>query len=187
MTDSEIISGIAARDHRAFDYLYDTFKRPFIGFLRLNYGVRQSDALDIFQDACAALYNNVVTGRLTAALLKDATLKTYLFAVGKKILMNMRRKRQTDIVFDTDRALKEGDAICEEDDSKQERLALIRRSVKMLKPPCDKLLNLKIWRGLSSKEIADEMGYSNENSAKTQVHKCRQKLINYVKSEFNRL
>ena len=93
MTDREIIRKIAEGDIRAFEHIYLAYRQQFVSFLWRSQGVGRQDALDIFQEACAALYNNIVSGRLTAELLRDATLKTYLFAVGKKILMNRRRKQ----------------------------------------------------------------------------------------------
>ena len=183
MSDSDIIAGIAEGDKRTFEDLYWRHRRPFVSYLRHSQGVSTEDALDIYQDACAALHNNIVTGRLTPESLEGATLKTYLFAVGTKILFNRRRKKQTDILFDTEAALKTGETLADDDPDHQERLAVIRLCVKQMKSPCKELLSLRLWTGLSSAEIAARMNYSSDRSAITQVSKCRQKLISYVKSQ----
>jgi DNA-directed RNA polymerase specialized sigma24 family protein len=57
-----------------------------------------------------------------------------------------------------------------------ERNKAIRETVNKMDKPCAPLLIAFYWEGYSMDEIANNLGYSNANSAKTQKNKCMNKL-----------
>ena len=56
------------------------------------------------------------------------------------------------------------------------RTAALRKSFVQLTERCQKILNLRIVHGLSMPDIAETLGLSNANSAKTAKNKCLNRL-----------
>ena len=175
--DRLLIARIAEGDLRAFEQVYSRYRNPFIRLMMHEFGVKtRDDALDLFQEVCAALYNNASSGRLTADSLDKATLKTYLNQIGKYILFSKRRKRQPPLVYDTEAVLAfEGDDV-PYDKEIDDKLFVIRATVNAMPMPCSKLLDLVCFEGKSHKEVAVLMNYASPDTVKTQRSRCMQRL-----------
>ena len=63
----------------------------------------------------------------------------------------------------------------------QEREHIIRSLVEQLGAPCAPLLIGFLWKNKSMNELAQELGYSSADSAKTQKSKCMNKVKTFVK------
>ena len=70
------ISEIVGGNMNAFDELYKSYRMQFLIYCRINHGLGQDDAIDLYQDVCAALLNNIKTGRLKEESLPDSSLRT---------------------------------------------------------------------------------------------------------------
>lgn len=64
--------------------IYREYRKEFLSWAYNNYGAGEDDALDSFQDAMIILYKNVREGKLTDL---QSSLKTYLFSIGKNVLL----------------------------------------------------------------------------------------------------
>ena len=65
----------------------------------------------------------------------------------------------------------------------QERERVIRSLVDQLGAPCAPLLIGFLWKNQSMSELAQELGYSSADSAKTQKSKCMKKVMTFVKQK----
>ena len=175
--DRQLIARIAQGDLRAFEQVYSRYRNPCIRRMMHEFGVgSREDALDLFQEVCAALFNNVRSGRLTPDALDRASLRTYLNQIGKFILFNKRRKRQAPLVYDTEAVLAFDGEDAPYDRENDDRLFVIRSTVSAMPMPCSKLLDLVCFEGKSHKEVAQLMNYASPDTVKTQRSRCMQRL-----------
>ncbi len=201
-----IIGRISSGDDRAFDELYCTYRKGFLALFRKCFDVGEEDALDLYQEACAALYNNIRSKKVTEDNLPAAKVHPYLISTGKWILYNKRRKRQVPLVFETDLVMRfHGteeemgrspienlaalDKVEDESYDKEydDKLFVIRSSVRDIPEPCSRLLDLVVFQGKSHKEVAEIMHYANTDTVSSQRWRCMQKLRELVLSRFKLL
>ena len=93
------ISEIVGGNMNAFDELYKAYRMQFLIYCRINHGLGHDDAIDLYQDVCAALLNNIKTRRLKEGSLPDSSLRTYINNTGKFILFNRRRKKSVPLTL----------------------------------------------------------------------------------------
>ena len=185
MTESNIIQRIAEGDINALDVVYNQTKPGFIGFFATHFNLDADSSTDLYQEAIAAFYNNVKTGRLTPESLKEARISTYITQVGKYIHLSHLRKRQVPLTFDTDSVMTLGDTIEDEvDKEKEDKLFIVRKTVETMPDPCSRLLDLQFFQEKKQAEIASIMGYENTASVKSQVYKCKKKLRDKIIERF---
>lgn len=185
MTESNIIQRIAEGDINALDVVYNQTKPGFIGFFATHFNLDADSSTDLYQEAIAAFYNNVKTGRLTPESLKEARISTYITQVGKYIHLSHLRKRQVPLTFDTDSVMTLGDTLEDEVDKETEdKLFIVRKTVETMPDPCGRLLDLQFFQEKKQEEIARIMGYENTDSVKTQVYKCKKKLRDKIVERF---
>lgn len=178
---SEIING----NMKAFDALYKSYRMQITTYFRFSQGLNWEDSLDLYQDICTAVLNNIKTGRLKADSLPDSSIKAYLKKTGLFILYNRRRKRTVPMTFDSDWILNFNDKIPQEDNSEMaDKLSIIRSTVEKMQMPCSKLLELKFFNEKSGEDIARIMNYANSDSVKTQMSKCRTRLRSVIDRKF---
>ena len=60
---------------------------------------------------------------------------------------------------------------------------IIRQLVEQVGPPCAPLLLGYLWENKSMNNLAQELGYSSADSAKTQKSKCMKKVIVFIKQK----
>ena len=196
MSDKELIKKIQEGNQKAFEKVYDRYKLPFLSLMRGKYETDLNEALDLLQEACAALYTNIVAGKLTPESLQGATLKTYILNTGKYILFNKRRKKSAPLVFATDWILNMDDDdkidkdilkdASEEEKEKQDKLFIVRESVKLMPSPCKEILTMKFYKKMKAAEIAAQLGDGKTEAAvKQQSMRCKDKLSEVVKRRFN--
>ena len=70
------------------------------------------------------------------------------------------------------------------DEEMDDKLFIIRTTVRDMPQPCDQLLKLAIYMMKSNKEVAEIMNYANADSVKTQRSRCMKKLGDIVKQRF---
>ena len=182
------IDEVAKGNLSAFDKIYLSNKDQFLALMKKDEGLDVDSARDLYQEACAALYNNICTGRLTGESLGNNKLRTYLNQVGKYILYNKRRKRQVPLYFDTDKVFsfeKEEEEYDFSHEIRDARLFIVRTSVRDMPKPCSELLRLVLFLKKSHEDVARIMGYSNADSVKTQRSKCMRKLREVAEKRFD--
>ena len=74
----------------------------------------------------------------------------------------------------------------EKEREKQDKLFIIRESVKLMPSPCKEILTMKFYRKMKAAEIAERLGDGKTEAAvKQQSMRCKDKLSEVVKRRFN--
>jgi RNA polymerase sigma factor (sigma-70 family) len=168
MEDKEVIELIRKGNHtRAFEKVYDNF--PVIRKMIISSGGTADDAKDIFQDSIIIFYRMV----LKPDFILTSAIGTFVYSVSRKLWLKKIRDDGSKIF-----SLKEEDIIAddikdlEDQMEESERIALAGKVIETIGEPCRSILLLFYFEKSTMKEIANQLGYSNENTTKAQKYKC---------------
>ena len=160
---------------------------------------------DAYQEAFIRLQQHILTERLTADNIQKSLL-AYFKTIGRYValeIINQRNKghNQTNEEDDDDTIyIKEESELSDDpmddepissdqsfdpndDMDTQERERIIRSLVEQLGKPCAPLLLGHLWENKTMETLAQELGYSNADSAKSQKAKCMKKVKTFVKQQ----
>lgn len=173
MKDSEVVKKISEGDETAMDFLYKKHYRMMINLIIKNNGT-ESEGQDVFQDALIVFWQKVRKNELTLT----SKISTYLYSICRNLwLKELDQKKK--ISFEQ----KDGvDNLTIEED---ERNKIIHQCISDLGETCKKVLTLYYFDGLSMKDIAKELSFSNADTAKTKKYKCKQALDKLVKEKYS--
>lgn len=144
------------------------------------YHCDENDAKDVYQSTIVSFYENVTSGRLTEL---KSTLKTYLFAIGKYKILELRRKQgRFSAIEDVPDVVE--DAIDEPIDPALVSLAM--QSLDALGEPCKALLQEFYFHHSTMTAIVARLGYKNEDAAKSQKYKCLLRLKKIFRSMYTK-
>lgn len=177
--DENILALIqSGNDSKAIAILYDTSFVKIKKHIKHNSGNLQ-DAEDVFQDGVTILYRNIKNGKFDAKNDIDA----YLFTICKNLwINNVHKNSKIDFKEDIQFAEYKNEhkttqtAIVFSDEREQQIKDVFAR----LGSKCEALLTQVVYFDATMKELVEKFGFSNEDSAKTQHYKCKQKLIETV-------
>ncbi|MCF8298738.1 MAG: sigma-70 family RNA polymerase sigma factor [Saprospiraceae bacterium] len=179
-SDEEIIEGILLKDNTILQFIYDKFYAQIEFFVKENSGT-DDDAQDIFQDATIIIYSKLKNNSLELS----SSFISYLFAVCKLLwLKQLRNRRKFKFKIEFKEESMEIDEDIIEEKTITERYKLYQLYFKELGDDCQKVLQMFLKK-IPLKEIADEMGYKNEKYAKKRKYKCKEILLNKIKSDPN--
>ncbi|MEP1096459.1 MAG: RNA polymerase sigma factor [Cyclobacteriaceae bacterium] len=168
MDEKVILEKIKEGDQKQLAVVYRSYQSEFIAWLVKEHNCHRDEAKDIYQVSIIALYENIISGKLTTL---TSNLKTYLYSIAKHKVYEFRRKenkidRSVGVQTIELEELTNWDAI-----DKEKNLVLMEKSLEKLGDPCKTLLELYYFHGLSMEEIAEKIGY--KNSATTKNLKCK--------------
>jgi len=90
--------------------------------------------------------------------------------------MDDDEKMDKDILTDT----------TELENERQDKLFIVRESVKLMPSPCKEILTLKFYKKMKAAEIAEQLGDGKtERAVVTQTMRCKDKLEEVVQRRFN--
>ncbi|GAB4420409.1 MAG: hypothetical protein OHK0039_34000 [Bacteroidia bacterium] len=179
-TDEELIRWIQAGGtacERAMTYLYRRQGEPVIGYITARNGSRE-EARDILQNAIVNLLLVVQQGRFEG----KSSLQTYLISTAKFIwFRRFNRSLRQDSLEATEHDEPGGelpDLLLIEDDQARQLHALMGS----LKDKCMDVLGL--WaQKFSMKEIAERLGYANEQVVRNKKNHCLNELKERVRTQ----
>lgn len=203
MTDKEIIQSFLDNDQNGIREVYYVWRKPFEQ--ALSHLLPNTDDMDdAYQEAIIRLQQHILTERLTPDNINKSLL-AYFKTIGRYValeIINQHNKGQQDTKteeetphiisdvnttdssdVDSDDEPIEIDRPFDPNESMdiQEREHIIRSLVEQLGTPCAPLLIGFLWENKSMNELAQELGYSSADSAKTQKSKCMNKVKTFVK------
>ena len=204
MTDKEILHSFIDNNQHGIREVYYAWRVPFEqSLMRLLPNTDDMD--DAYQEAFIRLQQHILTERLTADNIQKSLL-AYFKTIGRYValeIINQRNKghNQTNEEDDDDTIyIKEESELSDDpmddepissdqsfdpndDMDTQERERIIRSLVEQLGKPCAPLLLGHLWKNKSMETLAQELGYSNADSAKSQKAKCMKKVKTFVKQQ----
>jgi RNA polymerase sigma factor (sigma-70 family) len=176
-TDQEIIKAIVEEEgseDRVLSYLYKE-SLPEIKKYIMNNSGSMEDAKDIFQEAVIRCYNAIKLGKFKG----NSTLKTFLFGISKNLWMNSQRNKNRK-AMELDHVVLADTIDLEENLISKEKTEAVNSLLKMIGERCEKLLRYSVYENMPMKEIAEKMQFPNENVAKTNNYRCKQKLMQLI-------
>jgi RNA polymerase sigma factor (sigma-70 family) len=173
-SDAELLHLLQQGDERVLAELYTAYRVPFLKWAEKHFGLDYERAVDAYQDATVALYENARNGKLQGL---QASLKTYLFAIGKYLILSELRqqKRQQEALAGWEVQEREAQVLPlspSPADARQELLDALSTTLQSLPEKSRNLIGLYYFRRLSMKEICVSLGYKNENVAKSTKLRC---------------
>ena len=208
MTDKEIIQSFLDNDQNGIREVYYAWRKPFEQ--ALSHLLPNTDDMDdAYQEAIIRLQQHILTERLTPDNINKSLL-AYFKTIGRYValeIINQNAKHSEAPTTDDEDAPhiiphtsngkgdtydpdnEPDDATIEvdkpfnphEDMEKQERERIIRGLIDQMGAPCAPLLIGFLWENKSMSNLAQELGYSSADSAKTQKSKCMNKVKTFVK------
>jgi RNA polymerase sigma factor (sigma-70 family) len=172
--DSQLLAAMSENDN-AHSCVYERHKKYCINFM-LSKGAEEDAAMDIYQDATIVLYEKVRNPEFKLT----CSIQTYL----NSICYNQMRARkkgsyETKTVLTDDVDENINDWFEEENESDNLKIEKILKELGHMKERADKCherLRLFYYESLSMADIAKRLGFSNADSAKAQIDKCRSAL-----------
>ena len=173
MSDDKVLELTRHGNEQALEYLYRKHYRMMLRLVIKNSGTEE-EAKDIFQDALIVFWEKarqpefVLTSRLS----------TFLYSV----CQNLWRKeldRKSRFVREPQTEMQS-----DEDPDQKERAEIVNRCIAQLGETCQKILMYYYFDRLSMVDIAEKLGLSGADTAKTKKYKCKQELDKLVKSQF---
>ena len=204
MTDKEIIQSFIDNNQRGIREAYYAWRVPFEqSLMRLLPNTDDMD--DAYQEAFIRLQQHILTERLTANNIEKSLL-AYFKTIGRYValeIINQRNKGaqkpetedESDSIVIKEELDMSDDSMEDEAHSSdpsfdpndemdtQERERIIRGLIDQLGKPCAPLLIGFLWKNKSMDTLAQELGYSSADSAKSQKAKCMQKVKTFVKQQ----
>jgi RNA polymerase sigma factor (sigma-70 family) len=181
MTDSELVHLVRTGDVAGLSFVYEKYRKEFIGWIRKFSNCSLEDAKEYYQATTVILYENIMSDKVTEL---QSSLKTYLFGIGKNLTYQHHRKlkRQEKVraeyMVEVELAADSRFALQTEHD-----LNLVVRCVTLIGEPCRQLLEFFYFSKKSMEEISSAMGYKNPETAKNQKYKCMERLRKLVEDE----
>lgn len=178
MIDPQWVIGLAG-DEALLKKLYDTYRNPFVSFLR-RFGLDENESLELFHDTLIALRRQAQSGQL---LQVTHSFKTYLFAVGKYKAFDWLKKRGKTVLYRADELpeLVDFEEASHEFDEKRSNLVL--KGLEHLGKSCQRMLTLFYLEGLKIREIQVLEGYENENTVRAHKSRCLKNLKSWIENQ----
>ena len=184
-TDEEYIRAFREDNNALINRFYRQYREDLYGYIQKKFEIRlEEDREDIFQEAVARLWENIQRGKLSEKSL-TASLYTYFKSIADNVTKEHIRKQKNYVVIDIENEpIRDVDGIGMEKMNyvEDERLKIIYRAVDKMGKPCAPLLLGFLWDKKSMATLAEELGYSGADSAKSQKSKCMPKLTVIIKN-----
>lgn len=178
--DAELFAAIKAGQHELLDELYVQHRAAFLTYAQRQLYATEDDAADCFQDAVIAFYKNIVSGRLTEL---TCGIRTYLFAIGKRLVYRKNEKRHREVPSDPDAGIGLGNDPANELDMSlldrfedDHRKALLAVALGKLGDTCREMLTLFYYHQYPIESIQDSLGLSSPGATRIKKMRCLDKL-----------
>jgi RNA polymerase sigma factor (sigma-70 family) len=170
MTNDEIINSIRNNDHtKAITFLYKEF--PKVKALILKSGCNEVLATEIFNDSLLLFIEKVKDPGFE--LTSKAT--TYLYGINRFMVKNELKKQYRSVELEWKDTLILSAEDLHYSDEKEEELKQLESILASISDRCQTIFRLFYFEKESMDSIAEKLGFSSTNSAKTQKYKCLQR------------
>ena len=172
MKDSEIIQNLkSGKRNKALQVLYREFPKIQANICRS--GGTKQEAEEIFTDALMLLIDKVSNPKFQLT----SKLSTYLYGITRFLWLNelKKTKRKYELEWSDTLILIEEDL--DYDFEKEAQLKQLETVISKVSEKCQQIFELFYFKKESMKRVADLLGFTSVNSAKTQKYKCIEKAV----------
>ena len=181
MSEHSMILQLRYGNVQVLEKIYSEFRAAFINWMAHAYQCDREEALEIYQFVILTFYENVLEGKFDGS--SSASIKTYLFSIGKNKMLAERRKgaRFEEVKDTSDEKVIHFDF--DAGTPNDPRLEVAKRVIEKVGNPCKQLLELFYFNNLDHEEIAVVMGYKNGNTVKNLKYKCVQRIRKLLRGD----
>ncbi len=178
-SDYAIVEGLRLNSDFIIRYVYKEFFPTIKYFIKNNAGYEE-DAEDVFQEALLVILIKIKKDDFELS----SSFVTFLYSISKNIwFQRLKRKRMANKNQDElTRVLDTPDVGIEVHLENEEKYQSFIRQFEHLTEDCQKILKLFLTK-MSTKEIAQNMGYKSEFYAKTKKYLCKEALKKLVEND----
>lgn len=170
--DKNILEDLREAREETFIEIYRKYRDSFNLWTASYYSCDKHTSSDCFQDAVIILMNNAKSGKLIQL---NSGLKTYLFSVGKNVLLKKFSQKRNEIAFEEITAGYDAQGVQDYDelfDYKDKLTDKVAELAVNMKEPCKSILKYYYYENLSMGKIAEVMKYKNADTVKSQKLRC---------------
>ncbi len=180
LSDEEIITGLKKRDNRVLQYIYKNSFNPVKQLILHNAG-SENDAEDIFQEALIIIFRKLKNG---SGIDLTASFNTYIYSISRLLWLKHLRKIKRIEIDPLNRDMEERIEFEEPSpvQDKDLRMAIYQRTLMKIPEDCQKILRLTA-QDITSKEIANQLGFRSEGYVRKRRHFCKEYLISKIRED----
>lgn len=173
-TDHLFQTLLTREGEKVLENLYDLYREAFFRWAGSRFECSHAALQDAWQDAVIVFYDQVKSGRLTAL---QCSVKTYLFAVGFRVLSASGRKQKNWVKLDEIDAILEAQVMTFEwDDPWLEEREILLAALQELSPQCQQLLTQRYYAEKTLPELQTEFGYNSLDTLNVSLSRCLKRL-----------
>jgi len=172
MNDIEIIENIrSGHRNQAIKLMYKNY--PVIEANICKSGGTKEEAEEIFTDALMLLIEKVSNPKFELT----SKLSTYLYGIARFIWLNELKKTNRKYELEWSDTLIFIAEDLEFDSIKEDQLKMLEVVISQVSEKCQEIFERFYFKKESMQKIAESLGFTSINSAKTQKYKCLEKAI----------
>jgi RNA polymerase sigma factor (sigma-70 family) len=177
--NNDIISRIKSGDEKSYFALYKTHRESFINWATFSYNISIEDTKDLYQETFLILWNNIREEKLTHL---TADIKTYIFSIGKHLILNFIKKKNRSVTFEPSLLINESYKPFDMTHNDDHNRIMVEEHLSKLEPKERRILEMYYIEEKDMKTIAAELGYKNADVAKKRKYEVFRKLAGLVKN-----
>lgn len=177
IADHTVLESMQQGDEKMLVYLYKQHYTMVKNFVLKNSG-DETVVEDILQDTVIAVWKNANK----QDFLLQSKLSTYVMAIAKNLWYKELKKRTKFKLVDEANHKEQSSESMQLDMDKNIIVSLVAQ----MDDTCGKLLAYFYFDGLSTKLIADKLGFANANTVKSKKYQCFKKLQAAVLSQYKK-
>jgi RNA polymerase sigma factor (sigma-70 family) len=175
-----IIEEIKNGNKKELADLYKAYRNEFVGWASSHYQCSKEEARDIYQASIITFYDNIMREKLQQL---NGSAKTYLFAIGKNKIMELRRsEKKLDQTQDIQN-LEVEDTPDNEKQQKEYHLRIVQECLGKMGEPCKTMLELFYYHETGLDALAEMLHYKNSDTVKNMKSRCLLRLRELVMLE----
>ncbi|MCE2845723.1 MAG: sigma-70 family RNA polymerase sigma factor [Sphingobacteriales bacterium] len=159
--------------------LYRNCRADFLRWSTFSYNLSSEDARDLYQETFLRIWDNLQKGKLQAF---SSSGRTYVFAVGKHVVLDFLSKQQRLVPHSDLSALEQGEDLLQDQHNSDHTSHVIQSGLNQLEQRERSLIELFYFKRLDMHSIAEQLGYKNADVAKKRKYEVFRKLCNLVNS-----
>lgn len=167
----EIVDAILLGNQLVVSKLYEDEFPKIVRLILKNSG-NLENAKDIFQDGLVLLIENVLNKKIDLT----ESFSSYLYGICRILWLNHLKSIKKKIKFREDYSYLQAKFNFLENENPPANYENIFIFIESMGNSCKKLLEFYYYRNMSWEEIAEELGYASEGSARNQKYKCLERI-----------